>query len=272
MSAVRDHLWLWGHEAGVHDRCFSPPRHSRITPVEAAYYMGIPNMIMVVSGDRPEPPFDQYALAMRPLKQIVWSADDAASTRDDLDAVLKLGRACPNLTGAILDDFFPSENPPRRTSNNIAQYQRQLHSASRPLDLWVVLYDPQHMPNQLSMLEEYLPFFDVFTFWTWKAQNLSRLEENFTQVERKVGNKRKILGCYMYDYGGYEKGSREIPLDLMKYQCETGLTWLEKGRIDGMIFLASCICDLTLKAVEWTRQWIAQVADRPLPNANKSWE
>ena len=31
-----------------------------------------------------------------------------------------------------------------------------------------------------------------------------------------------------------------------------------------MIFLASCICDLNLEAVEWTREWIASVADEEL--------
>ncbi len=268
MSTVRDHLWIWGHEAGIHDLCFKPPRHSRITPVEAAYYMGIPNMIMVVSGDRPKPPFDQYGLAMRPFKQVVWSADDAVSSRKDFGAVLSLGRTCSNLAGTILDDFFPSEGLPRWKPDEIKEYQRQLHSASHPLDLWVVLYDPQHMPNQLSMLGGYLPFFDVFTFWTWQARNLSRLEEYIIQVERKVGKKRKILGCYMYDYGT----GQELPIDLMQYQCEKGLEWLTEGRIEGMIFLASCICDLNLKAVEWTRQWIAQVGDRPLPKVNKSSE
>jgi len=36
------------------------------------------------------------------------------------------------------------------------------------------------------------------------------------------------------------------------------------GRIEGMIFLASCICDLPLDAVEWSRRWIAKVGDEPL--------
>jgi len=31
-----------------------------------------------------------------------------------------------------------------------------------------------------------------------------------------------------------------------------------------MIFLASCICDLDLEAVEWTRAWIDQVGNEQL--------
>jgi len=39
---------------------------------------------------------------------------------------------------------------------------------------------------------------------------------------------------------------------------------LREGAIDGMIFLASCICDLELETVEWTRRWIQEVGDNPL--------
>ena len=62
-----------------------------------------------------------------------------------------------------------------------------------------------------------------------------------------------MLGCCLGDYGG---DSKPIQLDLMKHQCELGTRWIEEGPIEGMIFLASCICDLDIEAVEWTRSWI----------------
>jgi hypothetical protein len=61
----------------------------------------------------------------------------------------------------------------------------------------------------------------------------------------------------MWDYGN----KKPMPLDLMKHQCEIGLRWLEEGRIEGMVFLASCICDLDLEAVEWTRGWIEEIVN-----------
>jgi hypothetical protein len=64
----------------------------------------------------------------------------------------------------------------------------------------------------------------------------------------------------MWDYGA----QRPMPIPAMRRQCELGLRWLHEGRIEGMIFLASCICDLGLDAVEWTRAWIAEVADQPV--------
>ena len=67
----------------------------------------------------------------------------------------------------------------------------------------------------------------------------------------------RMLGCYMWDYGK----KRPLLVEAMARQCEIGLGWLLEGRIDGIIFLASCICDLELESVEWTRRWIAEVGD-----------
>jgi hypothetical protein len=66
------------------------------------------------------------------------------------------------------------------------------------------------------------------------------------------------LGLWDYDK------KRPMPPDHMEKQCETGLQLLREQRIEGMIFLASCICDLNLEAVEWTREWIGRVGDRRL--------
>jgi hypothetical protein len=58
-----------------------------------------------------------------------------------------------------------------------------------------------------------------------------------------------------------------MPTAELERQCSLGLRWLRDGRIEGMIFLASCICDLGLDAVEWTRQWIAAQGSAAFPNA-----
>ena len=64
----------------------------------------------------------------------------------------------------------------------------------------------------------------------------------------------------MWDYGQ----KQAMSVERMELQCELGLRWLKEGRIEGMIFLASCICDLDLDAVEWTRTWVQQVGDQVL--------
>jgi hypothetical protein len=61
----------------------------------------------------------------------------------------------------------------------------------------------------------------------------------------------------MWDHGD----GKPMSVTSMQKQCQLGLRWLTQGRIQGMIFLASCICDLELETVEWARNWIREVGD-----------
>jgi hypothetical protein len=237
-----------------------------MTPAEAAHYMGIPNCIMVVFNDLPRPPFHQHALALSSLQRVVWSiVGDASSTRNDeesdLAEVLRLAQRHPNVTGAIMDDFF-HRGQARYPLDEMAQLSRRLHSAPRPLELWVVLYYDQVD----RALASYLDLCDVVTFWTMPGSLLVHLEQNFQKLLALTPPAaRRVLGCYMWNYG--EK--RPMSVDQMRHQCELGLTWLREGHIEGMIFLASCICDLDLEAVEWTRAWIAEVGNQPLARSRE---
>src|SRR5262245_43350864 len=109
---VRDRLWLWGHDAGAHDDGWGLPGPSRITPAEAAFYLGIPNLIMVRYQGRPPLPLDRFAVPLRALRRVVWSAVGAHGQTDDRERahVLDLAARHPNVTGIMLDDFF-AERP-----------------------------------------------------------------------------------------------------------------------------------------------------------------
>ena len=262
MTTVRDRLWVWCHQAGSYKGQYNLPGPSRMTPAAAAVSLGVPNLIMVVYGGQPRPPFDQHAIAMRPLDRVVWSVvGDASSEGNDLEAVISLSQKFPNITGAMMDDFFrdqvaEDESQARCTLEEAQFIHDRLHAAPRPLDLFVVLY-----AHQLELpVRPYLDACDAIAFWTWRSEDLAHLEDNFARAERLAPEARKLLGCYMWDFGN----GRPIPLELMQKQCELGLQWLEAGRIEGMIFLAGNTCDLEIEAVEYARQWIARVADAQL--------
>jgi hypothetical protein len=259
---VRDRLWLWGHDAGSHNESWGLPKPSRITPVEAAFYLGVPNVIMVQYSGRPPLPFDQFAVPFRSLKQVVWSVVGASGQTDpkEREHVLALAARQPNITGVIMDDFFAGAFAKGKKGDvaalsleQLRQLRGQLRVAGRRLDLWAVLYEYQVG----KPLGEYLELLDTVSFWTWDSGKLRDLQSNFEKVEAVVPKRGKVLGCYLWDYGK----KKPLPLDLMRHQCRLGLEWLKAGRIGGMIFLASCICDLDLEAVEWTRRWIAEVGD-----------
>jgi hypothetical protein len=95
------------------------------------------------------------------------------------------------------------------------------------------------------------------TFWTWRAEDLAKLEANFARFEAIAPKSRKVLGCYMWDYGTRQP----MPLALFQQQYHQGMRWLREGRIEGMIFLASCICDLGIDTVEWLRRELADLRE-----------
>ena len=181
---------------------------------------------------------------------------------EEVQRVVDLARSNPNFCGAMMDDFFYDDGDKRgpelavHTPDELRGLRDRLRSGDRPLDLWVVLY--QHQLQR--PVKEHLDHCDVINFWTWNARDLPAQEESFGRLEDLAPASRKVLGCYLWDYGDRQP----MPLDLMEQQCVQGLEWLRQGRIEGMVFLASCICDMGLPAVEWTRQWIAEVGDSTL--------
>jgi hypothetical protein len=259
MSTVRDHLWIWGHEAGSHNHGWGLPKPSRMTPLEGAVYLGVPNMIMVRYEGKPTMPYDQYALALRPLKGIYWSTVGAGgeSSASERKHVLELAARFPNIVGLFMDDFFRT---PQHAGDlgvlsvdQIAAMKDEMCVVGRPLTLGVTLYT-----HQLDMpLGPYLALCDHVSLWTWEGPQLADMQANMAKLEKLAPKSKKLLGLYMWDYGLH----KPMPVDLMQAQAETGLRWLKEGRIDGMILLASCICDLGLDAVEWTRRWVAQVGE-----------
>ena len=268
-ATVRDQLWVWGHLEGSHNGSYNIEGLSRMTPAESAYYLGIPNALFVRYRDLPRPPHDQHALALRPLDRVVWSIVGAGgrTDTDELATVLALAGRFPNIGGVIMDDFFRKGDDGGwrgvHTPSELRQMRVKLHAGRRTLPLWVVLYAHQLAPESAQgTISDHLAETDVVTFWSWQADDLVDLERDFAAAERLAVGRQMILGCYLYDYGD----KRPMPVAALERQCKVGLEWLQSGRIAGMIFLGSCICDLELPAVEWARDWIAEVGDLPARN------
>ena len=259
MSTVRDHLWIWGHEAGSHNDRYGLAGSSRMTPAEGAFYLDVPNIIMVRYDDKPAPPFDQHARALSPLKRVVWSIVGAGgrTATGEVDVVRDLASRFPNICGVMMDDFFLGRSEDGKVAvfdpEELAEIRSRLAVDGRNLDLWVVLYRHNLDPSVRDHLEQC----DVVAYWTWRAEELVELERDFEEVERLCPSPRKVLGCYMWDYGA----GKPMSVSSMEHQCRLGLRWLREGRIEGMIFLANCICDLDLETVEWTRNWIREIGE-----------
>lgn len=239
-----------------------------MSPVEGALYLGVPNIYMNQANSgleaqigRFEPPFGQYAIALRPFRRILWGLvgsggfTSTEERKEGLELILKT----PNFVGAHMDDFFiskPTDKKAILTVDELRAIRQTLKSAGRPMEIYSTYYT-----SLLTLpLTEYLELLDGVTFWTWKPEDLVNLESNLAKVKEVAPRLKVILGCYLVDFT--KKVS--IPIPAMQQQCEFGLEALKQKRIEGMMFLSNGVMDVGFEAVEWTREWIQKVGETPL--------
>ena len=265
---LRDTLWIWGQDPGSHHKTgnnvWNLPGTNRMGPLEGCQYLGIPNCCRVVMGGSPTPPFDNEAAALDSLGKVVWSLiGDSGSKRNnddtDLEEIIRIAAAHPNITGGIMDDFM---NPARMkifTPERLAGFKERLHTAlpGRPLDFWTVLYIKELTEAALPYLEQV----DRISLWTWNGCELPALPESLAKLRAMIGPEKSVLcGCYLWDYGA----CAPMKMEWMQLQLETYLGWLRERRIDGVIFCSNCIADIGLETVEYTRAWIAAHGDEEI--------
>ena len=271
MEKLRDRFWIWGHPAGSHDDTGwgLDGLHSRMTPCECAYFLGVPNVIMVCYNDRPRPPFEQEALALDCLKETIWSlvgnsrSDPNVRTLGNLEEVLKIAEKHPNITGVVFDDFFSHGRDRIYTPEMLASIRGELRSRPpRPLDMWVVVYD--YVLDH--PMERHLEQFDGITYWTWCGKDLSLYEKNFARLREIARGKRIMLGCYLYDYGAAKKTGRrqELTAEDMRFQLERYARAVREGEAEGIILLSNTVADLGFEAVEFTKRWLDRHGDEPV--------
>jgi hypothetical protein len=261
-TTIRDRFWLYGQEANALYGKYNLPGESYITAAEAACYLSIPNLLFGFC-HRTFPGLSVYrqlAIPFRPLARVLWSIVGCSGRTDsnDRDAVMQLASETPNITGIIMDDFFRKGGTAALTVEELRDVRRKLKDGIKKLDIWVVLYDRQ---VESAVVKEYLPLCDGITFWSLSTlQDLRQMPSSLAKLEKVAPETRKMIGCYMYNFGE----GKPMPVSVMKEQCELDLEWIKQGRVEGMIFDESNICDYGFDAVEWSREWIRKVGDQKL--------
>jgi hypothetical protein len=267
-ATVRDRFWVWAHDAHFYNGEFGLPGKSRITPVEGAVYMGVPNVMFIQYQGIPASPFEQYFVPFKAMKRVYWTLSNNGNQEHRLGAeqedVYRLAAANPNIQGLLLDDFLVGAGAAKESHytaqvglDDLAEARRRMDGLGRPIELAAVVYAHQLDPAIAHLLAP----MDTVLFWTWTPPELEGLERNFRRLKQLLPGKKVLLGCYMWNFS-VPPGPMLLPL--LKRQCDLGLRWLKAGDIEGMIFLATNICDFGLEAVEWTRRWIAEHGDEPL--------
>ena len=277
---LKDVMWSFAVRPLIYQR-YTDIATVPTSPASGTSQLGggnIPNVIAAIGPD------EEQAHELDEFDRVVWSLgiprDPAQGDYlDRLHVMDELAANHPNIEGVMLDDFSKIIRHRRTTPQYLADIRYAIQSRPHPYSLWGVVYThnfpgiPQHIygyEGQIWPLSDYLPLFDVISCWHWVAEDLTELERNFEQLEEMAGGKPISLGLYMHNFGGSDPTGKHprgklLPVELMQHQCELALKWAQQKRIVGMQFLGSTLLDMDLEAVNWTKDWIADVADEEIP-------
>jgi hypothetical protein len=305
-ATVRDHLWIFACPPGgdaIYLENAGYRGGSRMTPVEGAHWLGVPNLLFVTQ-DHTRPnalwtenkwkaktTMEQWAISFESLKKVSWSAV-GSSGGGGLKAVpdiVSVAKSYPNFTGIYLDDFVKDRKKqpdgtfagrPAMSEDELKAMRAQLAKVGRPMDVWTTVYaydlDPKH-PEYTHCeppLVDSLKHFDVIVLWTWKSEDLRDLEKNLARIEAVKPKETKIaLGIYLWDYTGIDENKKAdptyrfgkpTPVDLMEYQCNLGLKWLKEGRVGDLVILGNSHLDIGCPSAPWMRDWVRSHGEEKL--------
>ncbi len=260
---IREKYWLWGQTAGCQHSIksgFGMPGISRMTPLEGAYYFGIPNMCMVLYGGRPQPPFDFEADKLESLDNVVWSivGDGSSGQMEYTDAVIEVSKTHKNIVGGIMDDIFRERRMKVFTPESIGEFRKKLHTeGDRELPLWAVIYEYELFPDRKPYINEC----DILTLWHWDANQIPNIEQNVEKLKSFFEHDQKVYcGCYLWDYGN----TKPMPKELMQLQLDTYERLMREGKIEGVIVCSNCCADIDLEASYMMHDYLKEHGDKEI--------
>lgn len=118
-ETVRDRMWTWAVDASFDwdaKEEGTTPGKNRMTPVEGAVYLGVPNVMFIQYNGVPAAPFEQYYTPFKAMDQVYWTLSDNSNKNHALgpaqEHVYKLAAENPNITGLLLDDYIGGPGDP----------------------------------------------------------------------------------------------------------------------------------------------------------------
>ncbi len=254
----RSDFWLWCHPAGSFSgrNWGEALENSTIAPGAAARSLGLGKGIMVRSDSRPETAdYPEHMKELAGLDQVLWSVIGDFSSRstpfDDLEQILTMKAVHPEISGIMLDDFFPPDDMPSFTEPrlNVAEMQqmRRLLDRNR-LEAWAVVYEGQ-LDRRLS---SHLPYLDALNFWTWFGEHIGDQRRNVETLRQLAPDHRIYFGIYMWDFGN----RKALTVDQMAAQFAAAEELFHDKKIAGAVILASCMCDRDIEAVHYARNYL----------------
>ena len=266
MAKLREKMWLLGESAGSHHteqaEHYHLPGVNKMTPIEGCRFYNIPNCCRCCMQAGPFPPFDSESAELVECKEVIWSIIGSGGVRrneaegGDIDEVIRQAKMFPNITGAFLDDFFSERRMGIFTPEMLVRFKEKLNrEIGRKIDLWCVYYEREYLNR--DRIKPYLDVCDVITYWIWKASEMPKLRFYLDHLVEYTPGKRRIAGCYLWNYG---EGKPYTPEE-MQFQLDVYLEYIKAGVIEGLMICSNCCSDIGLPTVDQMLEWLDKNGD-----------
>ena len=266
---LRDKFWLWGHPEGRYNQNadgYGCPDVSRMTPMEGCIYLGVRNTFMVPVGV--DVNRRQYNKSFKTLNNVGWECFDACEKHEIIDIAIDEAKDFTNISCVVLDDFKSLDNGELRCKkfplSMLKQINQKLHNNEvRRLDSWMVLYTYQFGVNEEEDKEfqPYMDEFDGVIMWTWKECDVPLIPEKFEIFKKITPNTRRMVGCYLYNFGEHKQATG----DAVKWQLDYYRELLLKGEIEGIVLHTNTMADLDYEAYDVACEWMDKHGDEVIP-------
>jgi hypothetical protein len=262
---LRDCCWLWGHPEGRYNQNadnFGCPDVSRMSPMEACLYLGIRNTFMVPVGVDVNK--RQYNKSFKTLNQVGWECFDACEKPELVDEIINEAKDFKNISCVVIDDFKIEEKGEPRYKrlpvSMLKDLNNKLHNNPvRKLDSWMVLYTFQFGVNEEEDVEfqPYMDEFDGVIMWTWQEKDVHLIPEKFELFKKLTPKTRRMVGCYLYNFGEAKQATSEAVIWQLNYYREL----LLKGEIEGIVLHTNTMADLDYEAYDAAVAWMEEHGD-----------
>ncbi len=252
---IKDRFWLWGHPEGRYNNEYGNDRPSRMTPMEGCAYLGVNNVFMVPVGV--EVNRRSYNKSFTRLNQVGWEIDAAGLDPTVVEKVIKEAEEFPNITRCVLDDFQTLMKENKAEVDSLWKTRELLHNNPvRPLDMWMVLYTHEFGVDAAAdeNFQKFAEPFDGIIMWTWCEKDVPLIPEKFEIFKKFTENKRRMFGCYLWNFGEKKEATRDAVLWQLDWYREKIIA----GEAEGVVLHTNTMADLDLEAYDAALEWMKE--------------
>ena len=108
--------------------------------------------------------------------------------------------------------------------------------------------------------QKFIDPFDGIIMWTWKECDVPLIPEKFEIFKKMTENKRRMFGCYLYNFGEEKQATAEA----VKWQLDWYRERILAGEAEGVVLHTNTMADLDYPAYDAAIEWMALHGDEEI--------